>query len=679
MVRKLFQSGGSNKTLRSFALIAITMIVIALFVSPGVYNRGVDWMASTIKIRLPKVSERPFSLGLDLQGGTHLVYEANVSEIDSSDRTAAIEGVRDVIERRVNVFGVSEPLVQTSISGGSYRIIVELAGIQKVDEAIKMIGETPLLEFKEQIAENRELTVEEKKQLDEFNVTAKIKADEALNKAKAGEDFAALAKTYNQDQNTLNTDGNLGWLKESEIQPIFEYIKGLSAGQVYSTLITESNGYRIIKLNDKRIRTNAFNNNQPEKEVKASHILLCYTGSEGCSANITKEEALAKMKEIEKKATPANFAALAKENSTDPGAANGGDLGWFTRDAMVAPFADTVFDNTKVGEISYIVETKFGYHLIYKQAEREVTEYNISHIYIGTASANDLLDANKQWKLTELTGKNLDKSLVQFDPNDNSPIVALKFDSEGATMFEAITERNIGKPVGIFLDGQMISAPTVQTRIAGGEAVITGKFDINEAKLLAQRLNAGALPVPIELVSQNTIGAALGQQSLNDSMKAGLIGLLFVALFMIIVYRLPGFLSVISLICYCFIVMFLFKLVPITLTLAGIAGFVLSIGMAVDANVLIFARLREEMADGAPLNLAIERAFDRAWPSIRDGNLSTIITCLILIYFTTSMVKGFAITLTIGVVVSMLSAIIITRVLMFLFSGWMQNKKWLIK
>lgn len=246
-------------------------------------------------------------------------------------------------------------------------------------------------------------------------------------------------------------------------------------------------------------------------------------------------------------------------------------------------------------------------------------------------------------------------------------------------MFADITERNVGKPVAIFLDGFIISQPTVNEKITGGKAVISGRFNIQEAKLLAQRLNAGALPVPIKLINQQTVGASLGKASLNSSLVAGIVGLIIVAVFMLFVYRLPGFMAVISLIFYGILILFLFKVWPVTLTLAGLAGFILSIGMAVDANVLIFERLKEELCSGSVLEIALKNAFDRAWPSIRDGNVSTLITCFILIQFSTSIVKGFAITLGLGIIISMFSAIVITRLLLKLIpENWLENKVWLI-
>ena len=234
--------------------------------------------------------------------------------------------------------------------------------------------------------------------------------------------------------------------------------------------------------------------------------------------------------------------------------------------------------------------------------------------------------------------------------------------------------KDFNKPVAIFLDGIPISVPTVNDAITQGEAIISGSFDLAEAKLLAQRLNAGALPISISLISQQTVGPTLGKISLAKSFQAGVIGLILVALFMLIFYRLPGLLSVISLAIYTAIVLTIFFLWPVTLTLAGIAGFVLSIGMAVDANVLIFERTREELRNNKPMSSSIEDGFTRAWTSIKDSNISSLITCFILILFGTGIIKGFALTLGIGITVSMFSAIIITRTLMRLLSKGLSKR-----
>ena len=452
------------KKLRNITFAIIILALAAGFlIYPDVWNKSADWLNARKNSvgflknisNIPQYFNMPFRLGLDLQGGTHLVYEADLSQIQGKDAADAMQGVRDVIERRVNLFGVTEPLVQVDRVGEHYRLIVELAGIKDVNEAIKMIGETPSLDFRE------ERTAEETKAI--------------LGAQKAGQVSA---------------------LKE------------------------------------------------------------------------------------------------------DP--------------------------------------------------------------YFGTP--------------TELTGKYIKKAAVSFDSNTGAPQVDLEFNDDGAKLFSEITGRNVGKRIAIYLDSQPISAPVVNEAISGGRARITGNFGIEEAKLLVRRLNAGALPVPISLINQQTVGASLGEVSLRDSLNAGLVGLLAVAVFMIILYRLPGLLSVFALLIYTLIVLAIFKTIPVTLTLAGIAGFILSIGMAVDANILIFERTKEEMKTGKSLAGAVEEGFRRAWTSIRDSNVSSLLTCLILFWLGTSVIKGFALTLAIGILVSMFSAIVVTRNFLRWFVGRQTEK-----
>lgn len=507
-----------------------------------------------------------FRLGLDLQGGAQLVYGADLSNVPLNEQKDALEGAKDVIERRVNALGVSEPIVQTSMSGQTPRISVELAGVYDIKSAIKMIGETPLLEFKEENPNAVKLTDEQQKQLDQMNLEVRKKAVEVLQKAKAGEDFAGLAKQYSEDPGSKDAGG---------------------------------------------------------------------------------------------------FYTIKSDNST------------------VAEFEDAA-TKLKPGEISTdLVQTMYGYHIIKKEADRgtgDSKEMDVRHILFLTKTARDLGIAQpEEWMNTKLSGKNLKKASVQYDSASMVPQVSLEFDNEGSQLFAEITERNVGKPVAIFLDGYVISAPNVNEAIYGGQALISGNFSLEEAKQLAQRLNAGALPVPVTLVSQTTVGATLGNVAVQKSLVAGLWGLLAVAIFMIIYYRLPGLLSVIALTIYTSISLAIFKLFPgYTLTLAGITGFILSIGMAVDANVLIFERMKEELKAGKDLHKAIEEGFGRAWTSIRDSNASSLITCLVLWWFGSSIIKGFALTLAIGIAVSMFSAIVISRQLLLLVAKWKISKsKWL--
>ncbi len=502
------------------------------------------------------------NLGLDLQGGSQLTYEADMKEIAEGQRAEAILGTRDVIERRVNAFGVSEPVVQTSTSGGNYRVIVELPGVTDVGQAIDRIGKTPLLEFRvppENAAPDENV--------EETNRKAKESAENTLRELQAGADFEILAK----------------------------------------------------------------------------------------------------------------------ERSEDPGSAvKGGDLDFVNRGVMVKPFEDVIFDKAEVGVVyPEVVETEFGYHVIRVDERRTVKndegvdelEVRSRHILFSKGQEEDPF-AIFTYEKTELSGANLERASVQFDQLNN-PTVSLEFDSDGAKLFEEMTGKYIGKQIAIFLDGAPISAPVVNQQITGGEAVITGSFTVEEAKELARNLNAGALPVPINLISQQNVGPSLGQVSMERSVFAGVVGFVVLATFMIAFYRYSGVLAMVALTIYLALNLAVYKIFGITLTLAGIAGFILSVGMAVDANVLIFERMREQRRIGKSMYQSIEDGFVGAWRSIRDSNVSSLITCLVLAWFGTSLIQGFAITLAIGILISMFTAITVTRTLLRLFVPQSLSDRWL--
>jgi preprotein translocase subunit SecD len=382
--------------------------------------------------------KREFNLkqGLDLAGGTHIVFQAEMKDVPEQDRSSALEAAKSNIERRVNFFGVSEPTIQTSKTGEDFRLIVELSGVKDVDQAIDLIGKTAQLEFWEQ-----------------------------------------------------------------------------------------------------------------------------------------------------------------KEASPSAG-----------------------------------------------------------------------------FQVTDLTGKDLKRSQVQFDNNTGQPVVGLEFNSEGGQKFAEITSRNVGKIVAIYLDAVPVSMPRVEEPITTGDAIIRGEFTVEEAKKLSIQLNAGALPVPIKIIEQRNIGATLGQESVTRSIRAGFVGLLMVIGFMGAYYGRLGFLADLALIIYGLITLALYKIIPVTLTLPGIAGFILSVGMAVDANILIFERMKEELRVGQPLGQAMELGFGRAWDSIRDANICTLITCFILFnplnwsfLNVSGMVRGFALTLGLGIFISLFTGVVVTRTLLRTF------------
>ena len=282
-----------------------------------------------------------------------------------------------------------------------------------------------------------------------------------------------------------------------------------------------------------------------------------------------------------------------------------------------------------------------------------------------------IVKSEQTWISTGLSGKDLSKATLNTSSNGQW-VVDLQFNDKGTRKFADLTSKMVGKPMAIFFNGAIQSAPVIREPIIGGSAQISGGdngFEYEEAKKMVDLLNAGALPVPAQIIEENTVGPTLGADSIEKSKIAGIIGLGIVMLFMIAFYKVPGIIADIALICYSIILFALFKTIPVTLTLAGIAGFILSIGMAVDANILIFERTKEELRAGRTLFTAINAGFDRAFTSIFDSNMSTIITCTILYMLGSSVVKGFALTLALGVMVSMFSAITITKNFMHLIFG----------
>lgn len=642
------------------AFFLIATLAAAAYDFPAYWNKGVAWVGSTTGFSTDalKMNEAAYRFGLDLQGGTHLVYQADMSKIASADQGAALDGVRDVIERRVNAFGVSEPLVTTA---QGERIIVDLAGVLDVTEAIKQIGETPVLEFKEANTEvGRPATADEQTQIDAANVIERQKTSEILARAKK-EDWSALMTEF--------SGNDLGWLAADNTD-LGYLVQGIlnqrtQPGNVASRLIENTGVLNIVKYDEKK----------DSQKMQLSHILICFEGKTQCANPIPAIEANQKLVALKAELTPENFAEKAKEFSTDSGSASdGGYLGWVVPGQMVEAFELAAL-NTPVGGISDVVETEYGYHIIYKKAQEPITVYHLEDIAVKLTTLNDIAQVNDQWKSTGLTGQQLKSASVQFDQTTGAPHVALQFNTEGADMFAAITARNVGKQVAIFLDGSPISIPTVQDAITGGQAIITGSFTLDEAKTLAQRLNAGALPVPVSLLSQETVGPILGQTSLDKSIVAALAGFGMVGLFMLIMYQVPGFVAVIALLLYAMLNLLVYRIFGVTISLSGIAGLVLSIGMAVDANVLIFERVKEELRAGRDLRSAIDEGHHRAWPAIRDGHLTTLIASVVLYTFSSSFIKGFALTLSIGVLLSMFTAVTVTHT--YLLAS--QKVKWLNK
>ena len=436
-----------------------------------------------------------------------------------------------------------------------------------------------------------------------------------------------------------------------------------------------------------------------QQKMDVSHVLVPYAGANGAEPSVTrtKEEALERARSLKKRLDAGeNFAALARANSESLSAKNGGSLGAITRNDLVPAFADAAFA-LQQGQISDVVETPFGFHIIksdrapYQVADQAGFEELIVAKPDGIAKAGDIvarLQTGKVqqeeeiltlrtlffsllptgWKDTPLDGKHFRSAAVTQDQTTAYPMVQISFDTEGAVLFQELTKRNVGKRIAIFVGGEIVTAPTVNQEITGGVAVITGSADFNEARTLAQDLNTGAIPAPIHLTGQRTVEATLGVQALYTSVKAALIGMVLLMLYLLLVYRLLGLLASVALVVYALIFLAILQLPLllvtgqyIVLTLAGLAGMILSIGLSVDTNVLIFERVKEELRKGKWLTTAVETGFTKAWPSIRDSNVSTLITCAILFTFGTSIVRGFAVTLAMGVGVSMFTGIVVTR------------------
>lgn len=655
---------------------ALALMVLALAATVYLFPKPMNWLIVNVGNVLgvdwsDKQSDRSFVLGLDLQGGSRLEYEADLSKVADADRTEAMNGVRDVIERRVNSLGIAEPLIQTTRSGESWRVNVELAGVKNVEDAIKRIGETPILEFKEEDANaNRELTDEERARINADRAAQLGRAEDLLDKVeKPGADFSTIGKT-----SVSSTYHEAMWLRGKAVyRDFYGAIRDRGVGLI-GGVVDAPDAYYIAKIEEKKPAT---------REATGRHLLIAWnkaaydaSADEKARAEAAKVEARKKIEALKTQATAQNFEQLIKQNSMEPNASStGGLLDWFEESPaddgstrIVSEFAKPFFAAEK-GKISDVVETPFGFHLFLKLDERPVEDVRAQFVRFDRLTEAEVLPPSDGWKATALTGKQLQSARVDFNQQVGSIQVSLQFNDEGRELFADITRRNIGKRVGIFIDGELLSAPVVQSEIPGGQAVITGVGSLDEARALARNLQAGALPVPVDLIAKQTIGPSLGAESVAASLKAGLVGFALVALFMLLVYRVPGFVAIASLALYAVLSLAVFKYLPVTLTLAGIAGFILSLGIAVDANVLVFERLKEELVLGKSLTLALEDAFVRAWPSVRDGHMTVLISCAVLYWFSSSVIRGFSLTLAIGIGLSLFTAVVTCRIWLRYLAG----------
>ncbi|MCD6109576.1 protein translocase subunit SecF [bacterium] len=703
-----------GKLLGKVLIILVVAVVLGIIdLPPETKSPYVSWAPDYIK-------NQKVSLGLDLQGGAELDYKIDLRKVPESDKKSIVDGVKEIINRRVNGLGVSEPNIFVSEIAGESHIVVDLAGVN-VDEAKGIIGKTIQLEFKEK---KDKIDPNEKQKIEE-------EANDTLQKIKDGADFAVTGKEEEQSNPERVTYSEVDWKFKDEVnKSIADKLFSLSPGEYYDGTIessgeysvtpdgqfVEMTGVNIIKLIDKQEVERTVKN---KRKVFVSHLLVSYSGAKRADPSITrtKEEAYKRAQEaLDKIKSGGDFATIANEYTDDP--SNGGTKGGvLTSPAGDGQYADA-FESASLAlqskdDLSDIVETGFGYHIIkadnIEPASEETNkeeQIKYAKIFYSTMPS--------EWKTTGLTGEHFVHADVKFN-QVYQPYVSIQFNSEGAKLFTDITERNINKPLAIFVGGDMISAPTVRGKISGGQAQIEGNFSVKEATDLARDLNTGAIPAPIVLAGQYTIGSTLGHDALTKSLGAGILGLIILAIYMILYYRAFGFMAIIALGIYSTILIFLIqsklstfvaviiavsmfvflmmkilnnkdngweKLLtsvlavfalffivfllanPIVLTLAGVAGVVLSIGMAVDANILIFERIKEEIKDGRTLGSAIDIGFGRAWTSIRDSNFSSLITCAILFYFGSSIIQGFAFNLAAGILVSMFTAIMITKVLL---------------
>jgi protein-export membrane protein SecD len=485
--------------------------------------------------------DKRLKLGLDLQGGTHLVLEVETEGLTDDQIDSATRGALEVIRNRIDEFGVAEPVIQKI---GENRILVQLPGMRDPERAKELIGKTAILEFK-LVAKNEDIQ----------------------NAVKALDEY--LKNNYEK----------FAFLHEAEAE--------VASAVEEALLKTEEEADTTAEETEEQSRDNLFSS------------LISVYGSELVVTpdNIEKVRTLLSFLEIQE-ALPSGI--------------------------------EIVFGN---------VDPKNPY---------------------GARPVYFLYDK------AELTGDMLESADVRIgqgmDPQTaNKPYVSLKFNNEGAGIFSNVTGRHVNERLAIVLDNVVYSAPVIQQKIRGGEAQITGNFTMEEARDLAIVLKAGNLPAPVNIIEERTVGPSLGSDSIQAGFRAGIIGLLIVVILMAIYYKLSGLIADLALIFNILIIMAALTMLNATLTLPGIAGMILTIGMAVDANVLIFERIREELRNNKTVRTAIDNGYRNAIVTIIDANVTTLITAVVLYQFGTGPIRGFAITLSIGILASMFTAIILTR------------------
>ena len=567
------------------------------------------------------------SLGLDLQGGSHLVYQAALRDQVSGEildvSEDQMEALKRTIERRVNASGLGEPIIQLL---GSDRLLIQLPGVTDPDRAKSLIGETARLEFKRR-SNNVLVDLDQFTQEDVVRVEAGLLPGlnsgfsplTSLAPATSTTSSAGSTATSTASSSATSTGAVAGGDTQG---PVVILVRFTEAGAAKFEIVLDRLTESFIAANEE-VQALGVPAELASRLANPSRLDVAVEGVEQLRFEASTQSILPLD-------TPTTFAILVPP----------------TLESEEPPTLDEV--QRRVGENAKILFSEF---LPFADED------------IG------------------LTGDDLARAFPSQHTASGAPVVNIEFNDKGTRFFAELTESIIEKQqrtgeadqIAIFLDDEELIAPVVRTAITAGTAIIQGPdFTIERVRDLALLLESGRLPIPIDLIQERDVDAILGKDSLEKSVVAGFVGLGLVLLFMTLYYRLPGVLASVSLLIYVGLVLAIFKIVPVTLTLSGVAAVILSVGMAVDANILIFERMKEELRAGRTLLSSINLGFDRAWPAIRDGNVSTLITCAILYWFAdrlaATIVQGFAITLAIGVVVSMFSAITITRTFLRLIS-----------
>ena len=549
------------------------------------------------------------SLGLDLQGGSHLVYQAESTSVEGGAESQAPDAddmlsLQRIIERRVNSSGLGEPIIQIL---GADRLLIQLPGVDDPERAKSLIGETAQLEFKHrQLGIPRNLATEGIiTDADVVSVTAEPIPDELLPDTEVTATPEAGAET------SAAAD-------EEAIPVIIVELTPQGAAKFDEVLANLAQKFQVAVASSNIVTF--------QGELRSGVL-------PGLNVTINGNET------INGVFAPPWISKLEGTNR------------------YVFPYPQPQPEPAQPGE-----------------TPEEVEPDSLAAAQSRIGDDATVIFIEQPGRVDEdfgLGGDNLSRAYASLHAQSDQPIINLEFDSLGTRLFGEKTTEIAGSltdSIAIFLDGRELIAPVVRTPITTGTAIIEGGFTLDRAQDISLLLEGGRLPFPITLIQERSVDAILGSDSLAKSVLAGIVGLALVFLFMTLYYRVPGLVASVALLIYTAFVLSIFKLLPVTLTLSGVAATILSVGMAVDANVLIFERMKDELRNGRTLISATNIGFNRAWPAIRDSNVSTLITCAILYYFSnqlgTTIVQGFAATLAIGVMISMFSAIMVSRTIL---------------